>query len=177
MKNKIYKYIYYSIYIVKSNIGMIFRRILNKITYSPITFIDLFTTIKTSGTNAHIYIGKKSCIRNNSEVFADKGIIKIGDGCFINKNCLIVAHKKIIISNGVTIGPNVCIYDHDHDGNGSYKSDEIIIDRNVWIGANSVICKGVHIGDNSVVGAGSVVVHDIPANATYGGVPAKPLKK
>ena len=57
------------------------------------------------------------------------------------------------------------------------KSEEINIGNNVFIGARSIICKGVNIGDRSIVAAGSVVVRSIPANEIWGGNPAKFIKK
>lgn len=54
---------------------------------------------------------------------------------------------------------------------------EIVIGNNVWVGRNSTIRKGVHIGDNSVIATGAVVTRDIPANCVAGGIPAKPIKQ
>ena len=50
------------------------------------------------------------------------------------------------------------------------------LERNVWIGDGVIVCKGVRIGENSVIGAGSVVTKDIPANVIAAGNPAKPVK-
>ena len=81
----------------------------------------------------------------------------------------IVSHKSIVIEDGVTIGPNVCIYDHDHNykSHGSdehYISKDILIGKRSWIGANCVITKGVKIGTNCVIAAGTIVTRDIPDN-------------
>ena len=177
MKLNFKKILYYGFSVVNANVGMIIRILsLNRIQYNPISLVSFFSTIKTNGKNAMVKIGKKTCVRIHSEVFADNGIILVGDNCFINRNCMIVSHEKIEIRDGVTIGPNVCIYDHDHDGKGSYVSSPIIIENSAWIGANSVICRGVHIGENAVIGAGAVVVHNVPANSVVGGVPAKVLR-
>ena len=85
---------------------------------------------------------------------------------FINRNCSIVSQKHIVICDGVTIGPNVCVYDHDHDlqSRGNFISADITIGKNVWIGANATILKGVTIGHNSVIGAGTIISKDIPDN-------------
>ena len=90
----------------------------------------------------------------------------IGNSCFINRNCMIVAHEKIEIGDGTTIGPNVCIYDHDHDGEGGYKTKPVIIGKNVWIGAGCILLKGINIGDNAVKGAGTIVTTSIPSETT-----------
>ena len=71
------------------------------------------------------------------------------------------------------------VYITDSDWHGTYdrtaeagKSAPVELKENVWIGDSTIICKGVTIGENSIVGAGSVVVDDIPANAIAAGVPA-----
>lgn len=104
------------------------------------------------------YIG----VRKNARV-------EIGKNCYFNRNLTLVSHNEIIIKDGVTVGPNCCIYDHDHDihSGGSFISKPIYIEENVWIGANVVILKGVRIGANSVVAAGSVVTKDIPNDTLY----------
>ena len=111
---------------------------------------------------------------------AVSGVIKM-NSVFINRNSMIVSMKKIDIGYGVTIGPNVCIYDHDHNiGETSSKeafcSSPVIIKENVWIGANVVITRGVIIGKNSVIAAGAVVTSDVPENCIVGGIPAKVIK-
>lgn len=69
-------------------------------------------------------------------------------------------------------GPNVMIFDHDHDYQSynlkeNFKTDEIIIEDNCWIGANVVILKGTHIKENSVIAAGSVVRGVIEQNTLF----------
>ncbi len=120
--------------------------------------------LRTFG-NSIIKIGKKVGIKQNVEILADNANIIIGDGCFINSNCMIVSHEKIEIGNKTTIGPNCCIYDHDHDGKGGYVSKPIIIGENVWIGAGCIILKGIKIGDNTIIGAGSIITKNIPDNS------------
>ena len=94
----------------------------------------------------------------------------IGNGVFINQNTVIAAHKKISIGEGTTIGPNVCIYDHDHRFGAQgimpgYKEADVTIGNNVWIGANVVILRGTVIEDGCVIGAGCVVKGHIPAHS------------
>lgn len=142
------------------------RLIGNKIVFSPYTLISPFVTIKTD-LKGEIHVGKMVGIKKNTEVSATGGTITLGDNCFINRNCMIVAHKRIKVGKGTTIGPNVCIYDHDHSiGGGGYTSSPITIGNNVWIGANSTILKGVVIGDSCTVGAGCLITKDIPSNCT-----------
>jgi acetyltransferase-like isoleucine patch superfamily enzyme len=106
--------------------------------------------------------------------------IKIGKRVYINRGVYVDASIFIEIADDVMIGPNCYITDHDHH----YKSKdmliresgldekETVIERNVWIGANVTILKGVRIGENSVIAAGSVVTKSIPSNSVAAGVPA-----
>lgn len=152
--------------IVISYISIILKKILGfaKINLPLFPLLSPFVNIKTYGENGKIVIGKKVAIRGNTEIFADNGKIIIGNSSFINKNCMIVSHDNIKIGENVSIGPNVCIYDHDHDGNGNFIVKPIKIGNNVWIGAGSIILKGVTIGKNVIIAAGSVITKDIPDN-------------
>lgn len=95
--------------------------------------------------------------------------------------------KRITIGEYVGLGSNVSIFDHDfHPINPFYRKfhnedyiecKEVTIEDFAWIGANSIILKGVHIGKGAVVGAGSVVTNDVPPLTVYAGNPAKFVKK
>jgi len=123
-------------------------------------------------------------VENNVLLHCSGGDIKIGKRTFINKGSIIVSKKLITIGNDVLIADYVSIYDHDHKFNNKsteyeqngYDSSNVSIDDNVWIGTHSVILKGVHIGKNSIVAAGSVVTKDIPSNELWGGAPARHIK-
>lgn len=112
----------------------------------------------------------KALINDNAFICASGGIIEISDDVTINRNSIIVAKQKVIIGRGSSIGPNVCIYDHNHkiDKSGFYKNEFVVspieIGRNVWISANCTILKGTIIGDNCIIGAGCVVSGEIPSN-------------
>ena len=113
--------------------------------------------------------------------------IKIGDHVGMSSTALVAAQSKEI-GNGVKIGGGVCIYDTDfHSLNPcsrqnpeldrkEARSAPVKIGNHVFIGARSMILKGVHIGDNSIVGAGSVVSKDIPPNEIWAGNPARKLR-
>ena len=116
--------------------------------------------------------------------FDENAIIQIGDNSRFS-GTVIGAKKRIIIGNKVLSGANVLITDFDwhavdpklrHTSEG-IKSAPVIIGNNVWLGINTVILKGVSIGDNTVIGANSLVVSDIPANVIAAGNPCKVLKK
>jgi acetyltransferase-like isoleucine patch superfamily enzyme len=104
-------------------------------------------------------------------------IIQIGDNCGFS-GVSIGASEKIIIGNSVLFGANSVITDFDwHSDRYDSGSRPIIIHDNVWIGLNTVILKGVEIGENSIVGANSLVIKSIPANVIAGGNPCKVLKE
>ena len=111
-------------------------------------------------------------------------IISIGDGSGLS-GATISCANKVILTRGAGIGANVTIYDHDFHGIEPYnrccaetvKFAPIIIQDFAWIGAYSIILKGVNIGRASVVGAGSVVTSDVPELCVHAGNPAKYIKK
>lgn len=107
--------------------------------------------------------------------------ITIGEGSYLNFNCNFVDDGKIVIGKKVMFGPDVTIATVGHPVNPRMReymyTDPVIIEDNCWIGAGVTICPGVHIGENSVIGAGSVVVHDIPADTVAAGNPCKVIRK
>lgn len=117
--------------------------------------------------NKTINVGKDFTCRNNCGIIS-KGLLKIGNHVFLNQNVFITCLNKITIGNGVSIANNVVIVDHNHS-NGEknrFEYGEIFIGDNVWIGANCVILKGVTIGENSIIAAGSIVTKNVPPNST-----------
>ena len=77
--------------------------------------------------------------------------------------------ESIKIGNDVMFGPNVVVFDHDHDYGSTrwkdeYKTSEIQIGNNVWLSSNVTILRGAKIGDNCVIGAGAVIKGEIESN-------------
>ena len=106
------------------------------------------------------------------------------DTISIGKNCgfsgvSIWCFKSISIGNNVRIGANSIIMDGDahQDDPRAGENKSVIIEDNVWIGANVMVLKGVTIGHNSIIGAGSVVTKDIPINVVAAGNPCKVIKQ
>ena len=155
----------------------------------------------------YLSLHKKCNIVIGDYFIANSGIdasIDCGNGCKISvqkdarlvigeysgmTNSIIQCHKEIIIGNHVNIGAGCLIMDSnfhsadwhdrldrkkdvDNRRNASIKIGDV-----VFIGARSIICKGVTIGDHSMIAAGSVVVKDVPANEVWGGNPAKFIKR
>lgn len=112
------------------------------------------------------------------------GTIIIEDNVGIS-NATLNAREKIHIKKGARLGAGVKIYDNDfHDLYRENREDvtevvpakEVIVGENAFVGAGSIVLKGVHIGKNAIIGAGSVVTKDVPDNEVWAGNPAKYLK-
>ena len=115
--------------------------------------------------------------------------IIIGNDCHIGEFCHITAINKITIGDGLLTGRFVYIGDNAHGGLSWEEADippakrhlkskgEIVIGRNVWICDKVAILGGVTIGDNVIIGAGSIVTHDIPSNSMAAGMPAKVVRQ
>jgi len=106
--------------------------------------------------------------------------IRLGKDVFINKSCMFVDLGGIKLEEKVLIGPDVKILSVNHPLDPKIRRGVILksvkIKRNAWIGAGVTVCPGVTIGENSIIGAGSVVTKDVPSNTVYAGVPAKFIK-
>jgi maltose O-acetyltransferase len=111
-------------------------------------------------------IGDNSSIAPYTTIYATYGV-KIGKNCLISSNCGISSYNHIQDSLNRPGGK-------DED---SGVSKPVLIGDNVWIGMNACILPGVTIGDNSIVGSGSVVTKSIPANEVWAGNPARFIKK
>lgn len=117
---------------------------------------------------------------------------EIGDHCFINFNFTVQDDAKVTIGANCNFGPNVTIVTPVHpllpderrtmlDANGEKKhlcyAKPVAIGHDCWFGANVVVCPGVTIGDNCVIGAGSVVTRSIPANSFAAGNPCRVIRE
>ncbi len=157
--------------------------------------------------HTYLDLNKKSNIVIGDYFIANSGVnagIDCGNGCKIAvqegakliigrysgmTNTIIQCHKEIIIGDYVNIGAGCMIMDSNfHSTNWldrldrkkdieNHKNAPIKIEDVVFIGARSIICKGVTIGKHAIIAAGSVVVTDIPENEVWGGNPAKFIKK
>lgn len=128
------------------------------------------TKFSVSGSG-RISLMKHIHTKRNVIFEADGGNMEIGEGCFFNNGCMVVSKESISIGSYSAFGPNVLVYDHDHNihsertiHDSGFVTEPVIIGDNVWIGANSVILRGSVIGDGCVIGAGSVIKGVYPSD-------------
>jgi maltose O-acetyltransferase len=139
---------------------------------------NLYKLFKYCGKNiridntCHILVPQNMSIGNNTSISSYTTIyatfgVTIGDNCLISSNCGISSYNHIINTTNR----------HDHIDEDFKYSKPVVIGNNVWIGMNVCILPGVTIGDNSIIGAGSVVTKDVPSNEIWVGNPAKLVRR
>ena len=145
----------------------------NNTPHHPVTHTALLSQLLAS-------CGPNCVIR--PPFFCDYGYnIRIGRGVFLNFNCVLLDVTSIEIGDQTQIGPSVQIYAADHPRDPAARRANlengrpVHIGANVWIGGGSIILPGVTIGDDAIIGAGSVVTRDVPPGATVAGNPARVL--
>lgn len=138
----------------------------------PVFLGDYTTVIATPDKRVRLTVWAKD---------EDAGKIAIGKCCLLCPGTRIMSATSVTLGDGCMLAQDACVTDSDwHDlydrsqpvGN----SEPVRIGHNVWIGDSAIVHKGVAIGDNAVIGAGSIVVKDIPANAIAAGNPAVVIK-
>lgn len=131
-------------------------------------------TFRSSKTSNWIGVDRPCMISTQD---GNNSIIKIGNNCGFS-GTVIGAFVNITLGNNVRCGANTLITDSDWhiDDPRVGNSKAVFIDDNVWLGVNSVVLKGVSIGKNSIIGANSVVVSNIPENVIAAGNPCKVIR-
>lgn len=132
--------------------------------------------------------GQNVCYFPCSSTFSYENI-SVGDDVYIGPRAMLLSSESTItIGSKVMFGPDVMFVGGDHNAAvlGKYMYDvkeklpendlPIVVKKDVWIGARSIVLKGVTIGEGAIVAAGSLVLKDVPPYAIVGGVPAKVLK-
>lgn len=122
---------------------------------------------------AEANIHRRATFRNNCAIrVRDNAKLSIGEITNFNNGCIITARNSITIGKRVSFGPNVMIFDHDHDFRGNdymhhFVTAPIIIEDDVWVGANVTILKGSVIRKGAVIGANSVVTGEVAEDSVY----------
>lgn len=131
---------------------------------------------KFKKTGKNFYCGRDLWVRPNT--------VSLGDFVFIN-NYAHLGVNDLQIDDYVMFGPNVSIVGGDHRfdvvgtpsrNTGRAESKPVVIQKDAWLGAGSIIVHGVTIGEGSIIAAGSLVINDVPPYTIYGGHPAKFIK-
>jgi len=129
--------------------------------------------------------GRDLQLADSAYVFVeDSASLELGDNVYIGRNAMVSCFDAIKIGSDVRLAERVSIHDENHayepipvvDRN-AYTTKPILIGDRVWIGANCVILPGTVIGEDSVVGAGSVVRGVFPAASLIAGVPARKIRQ
>ena len=125
-------------------------------------------------------VGRGAVVR--PPFYCDYGYnIHLEEGVYLNFGCIILDVVSVRIGAGTKIGPGVKIFTADHPREAALRASRlefgrpVTVGRNVWIGGGALVLPGVTIGDDAIVGAGSVVNRDVPAGATVAGAPARVL--
>ncbi len=157
--------------------------------YESTKFYSNANVMNDRNRNA-IQIGKNTHIRGELFAFGKNGKIAIGDESYLGENSYVWSVAGIWIGNRVLISNNCNIFDNDtHPKNSVARNKQfkaivsvgqpimdlrespIVIEDDVWIATNCTILKGVTIGEKSIIGAGTVVTHDVPKNSVAFGNP------
>lgn len=122
---------------------------------------------------------------DDCRVLCSGGKLKVQSGVFFNSGCRINVHEQVDIGADCMFGPNVALFDSDHAyseknikfRDQGYVKAKVVIGENCWIGANTVITKGVSIESDVIVGANSVVTKPLTTRSIYAGNPVRLIKR
>ncbi|MGR5123490.1 acyltransferase [Vibrio harveyi] len=179
MNNIIYKAIRLTIYKITTIKGNCKFFIYKYVLGLNIVCDDLWNVNINSGTyfrinNGTLKFNGSFHARRYLTINISNGTVVLGNGVFFNQGVSINCRNAVIIGNNTILGENVKIYDHNHRFRDKeiikkqgFKTKEVDIGENVWIGSNVVILSGVKIGDNSVISAGSIIKENVPSDVIY----------
>lgn len=124
-------------------------------------------------------IGHGMIIKNNVTI-KSPWFLTAGENVWLGENCWIDNLDRVSIGNNVCISQGALILTGNHDytdSHFSYKNSPITIHDGAWLGAKSVVCAGVEVGENAVLTVGSIATHSLSANTIYQGNPAREIRK
>ncbi len=136
------------------------------------------------GRGATLRIGRWAWIWHGSKIRVHEGEVSIGAKTVIGQECTVSAYQHVSIGRECIIADRVMLIDFDHGVTeverpirlqGIYKRD-VRVGHNVWIGYGACILRGVAVGDNRIIGTGSVVTKQVPENAVIAGAPARVVR-
>jgi acetyltransferase-like isoleucine patch superfamily enzyme len=133
------------------------------------------------GRRGRIEFGRFVWLGHGSKIRCHEGVVAIGAKTVLGQECTISAYERVRIGEQCVVADRAMFIDFDHGvveverpirKQGIY-TRPVEVGSNVWIGYGACILRGVHVGDNAIVGANCVVTKDVPANAVVAGVPAR----
>lgn len=135
--------------------------------------------------HARIVIGQRTLVGRHVELVPQGGSITIGNDCSLNNHVVFYGAGGITVRDGCRIATGVVIvaFNHGYDDltlpirRQPITARGVVVEDEVWIGARSILLDGVTVGSGSVIGAGSVVTHDVPEYAVVAGNPARVLRR
>ena len=190
LRPKVYRYIFGKIgksCLIEKNVHL---AIPSRIFLGDRVFIGEYSYIDPKSIRTKIMLGDDVYISRLCRVSSGGSVdyvgeVLIGDSVHVGQNCYIDGIGKLKIGKDSILGPNVFIVTGNHEFRDPTVPIRLqgvipkpsIIEEDVWIGANAIVLEGVNIGKGSVIGAGSVVIKDIPPYSIAAGVPAKVIGK
>ena len=136
------------------------------------------------GKGAHVRLGRWCWIGHGSKIRAHEGEVEIGAKTVMGQECTISAFQHVSIGRECIVADRVMLIDFDHGVveverpirlQGIYKRD-VRLGHNCWVGYGACLLRGTTVGDNSIIGANTVVTKDLPPNAVAAGAPARVLR-
>ena len=158
----------------------VLRGVLNKWKFNKSgKLLRMEKGVRVMKNNGKVILGDRVLLHRYVKLSAYGGSIEIGNNSYIGDRTEIHAGELVKIGNNVNIAWDCNILDRDYH---AFESDNevikpVVIEDSVWIGARSIILKGVTIAEGAVVAAGSVVTHDVPERCLVAGNPAKVIKE
>lgn len=167
----------------KKIVLVLYYAIIRKFPYQPLPGYKIGNKLRAwCAIKLFKSCGKEIVIKSMA-YFGTGENIEIGDHSQLGINCKV--EDDLILGDYVLMGPDVIIYSSSHKYTdpdipvmlqGGKEKQSVVVGNDVWFGTRSIIMPGVHIGNHVIIGANSVVTHDIPDYAVVGGAPARIMK-
>lgn len=145
---------------------------------------NMWTTHGRKSSTLRMDAGSELCVTGNCSIFCGAEIVlfqgaKLSLGqSYINSGCKIICSRAISIGDRCAIAHDFTVLDSNfHAIDGSRSAESVVIGDHVWIGTRVTVLKGVSIGNDAVIAAGSVVTKDVPAGSLAAGVPARVIRE
>lgn len=161
------------LYILKNLIILYIKKISSKGSWELISWQNIHHSVKLLvKKEGKLIFGRHNIIERYGNIYVgENAVLTLGTQNYFNQGLIISCQDSVTIGNGCMFGPNVMIFDNNHKyyKNTGVSFDlskkEVRIGNNCWIASSVVILKGTTIGDNCIIGAGSVISGNIPDNS------------